>query len=272
LKEVNRPRMWVEQCGKSEAAMLTFYPDIESSNADMNITLMIDCSVNMKGCWRDVIQQTLLYLQLLPRHARYNIVAVGVKVQDLYPAHFISRNVDLVTQWLLSLAPSDTFCSLWEPLYAYLTQAKISSSSAVHSIVFLSNGTITYPALTLGLVREFGPNIRLFTNLASVEGNGHYMRQLAKEGGGICQVFSSKERAKWKAKVQAVLGRCSEAALHSVSIVWRMYNSGDTVHQAPLSINSLYNGHRQVVYGYTKNCRYWQGEWSLVRKVSVQIL
>ena len=38
--------------------------------------------------------------------------------------------------------------------------------------------------------------------LFSVEGNGHYMRQLAQEGGGTCQTFNSKERAKWKGKVR----------------------------------------------------------------------
>ena len=29
LDEIHRPRMWVERHGESEAAMLTFYPQIE---------------------------------------------------------------------------------------------------------------------------------------------------------------------------------------------------------------------------------------------------
>ena len=54
VSEVNRPRMWVEKSGNTEAAMLTFYPDISliSAGGRVNVKILIDCSKSMKLKWK----------------------------------------------------------------------------------------------------------------------------------------------------------------------------------------------------------------------------
>ena len=50
-------------------------------------------------------------------------------------------------------------------------------------------------------------------------------------------------------KVDELYKKCQEPALDEVQLKWNMYNSGDTVNQAPLMISSLFNKHRQVKIG-----------------------
>ena len=54
VAEVNRPRMWVEKAGNTEAAMLTFYPDISVSSARgrSRVKIFIDCSKSMECKWK----------------------------------------------------------------------------------------------------------------------------------------------------------------------------------------------------------------------------
>ena len=54
VSEVNRPRMWVEKSGKTEAAMLTFYPDISVNSVGNRCTvkILVDCSMSMKSKWK----------------------------------------------------------------------------------------------------------------------------------------------------------------------------------------------------------------------------
>ena len=54
VAEVNRPRMWVEKSGNTEAAMLTFYPDISvsSTGGRSRVKIFIDCSKSMECKWK----------------------------------------------------------------------------------------------------------------------------------------------------------------------------------------------------------------------------
>ena len=72
------------------------------------------------------------------------------------------------------------------------------------------------------------------------------MQSLARRGGGYCEILEGKERSKWKGRVASLLDRCLEPALEAVELTWKMYNSGDTVTQAPYTITSLFNRNRQV--------------------------
>ena len=58
VSEVNRPRMWVEKSGKTEAAMLTFYPDISvNSVGNINrVKILVDCSKTMESKWKGTLQ------------------------------------------------------------------------------------------------------------------------------------------------------------------------------------------------------------------------
>ena len=67
VSEVNRPRMWLEKSGKTEAAMLTFYPDISVNSVGnrCRVKILIDCSKSMKSKWKGLFKiaaSTSMYL------------------------------------------------------------------------------------------------------------------------------------------------------------------------------------------------------------------
>ena len=78
---------------------------------------------------------------------------------------------------------------------------------------------------------------------------------MAKVGAGASEYFDSKVKSKWQRKVDSLLAKSQQPVLTSVSVVWQQYdNDAPTPIQAPSQILSLFNGSRQVVYGFVPYC------------------
>ena len=81
------------------------------------------------------------------------------------------------------------------------------------------------------------------------------MRVMAQVGAGSSEYFEPKMKSKWKRKVQSQLEKCQQPVLTSVSVTWQQFDEGAPKPiQAPNQILSLFNGSRQVVYGFVPFC------------------
>ncbi|XP_063679343.1 uncharacterized protein LOC134814927 isoform X2 [Bolinopsis microptera] len=259
VSEVNRPRMWVEKSGNTEAAMLTFYPDISvnSVGGRVNVKIIIDCSKSMKLKWKDTIQQALLLVERLPGECWFNVSSVGVGPGiECFPVYcrVTATSKKHAVHFLKHILKPGEYCTeLWSMVYNEYLLSK--DSQDIVNMVFVSDGVVTQPDLCLNLAAVLPSNIRFFSVLTREDGNKHFLQALAKQGSGSFLFLNSKEKGKWMNTVGILYEKCKEPALDEVQLKWNMYNSGDTVNQAPLLISSLFNKHRQIVYGYVPNCR-----------------
>ena len=123
--------------------------------------------------------------------------------------------------------------------------------------------------------------------------NKHFLRSMARVGGGCEEFFDTKTKSKWERKVKGQLSKAFQPALTSVSVEWQQFDENaptpiqvsyrffllkfihffnvpiikfnlycsysychcETNHtQAPQEIVSLFSGSRQVVYGFVPHC------------------
>ena len=85
--------------------------------------------------------------------------------------------------------------------------------------------------------------------------NRYFLRTMAKVGAGASEYFDSKVKSKWQKKVESLLTKSQQPVLTSVSVAWQQFdNDAPTPIQAPNQILSLFNGSRQVVYGFVPYC------------------
>ena len=67
--------------------------------------------------------------------------------------------------------------------------------------------------------------------------------------------YVSKCRMSNQIQVKSQLSKAEQPGLTSVAVSWQQHDSGSSpTVQAPHQILSLYNGSRQVVYGFVDNC------------------
>ena len=87
--------------------------------------------------------------------------------------------------------------------------------------------------------------------------NRHALRSLARVGGGAFEFFDRKAKSKWQGRVKGQLLKASQPSLSCIEVVWQQFNNDDGTTkpvQAPKNIMALFNGCRQVVYGFVPNC------------------
>ena len=96
---------------------------------------------------------------------------------------------------------------------------------------------------------------------------------MARVGAGFEEFFDEKAKSKWEKKAKGQLSKAFQPALTSVCVEWQQFDENApksiqvssrltnqlasiTTHlwQAPQEIFSLFNGSRQVVYGFVPNC------------------
>ena len=104
---------------------------------------------------------------------------------------------------------------------------------------------------------------------------------MARVGAGYEEFFDDKTKSKWEKKAKSQLSKAFQPALTSVCVEWQQFDENAPkpiqvsyctalfkillfalinhhVHiagaQAPQEIFSLFNGSRQVVYGFVPNC------------------
>ena len=89
----------------------------------------------------------------------------------------------------------------------------------------------------------------------SSSANRYFMRTMSKVGAGAAEYFDQKVKSKWKKKVQSQLMKCQQPVLTSVAVAWQQFDEdAPKPIQAPNQILSLFNGCRQVVYGFVPYC------------------
>ena len=96
---------------------------------------------------------------------------------------------------------------------------------------------------------------------ASNAANRHALRSLARNGAGSFEFFDRKAKSKWEGKVRGQLEKAWQPSLTCIEVEWQQFNDDDVVDglslkpmQAPANIMAVFNGCRQVVYGFVPNC------------------
>jgi len=84
--------------------------------------------------------------------------------------------------------------------------------------------------------------------------NQHTLRSLARAGCGYYEFFNSKMKSRWETKIRNQLAKASQPSLSSICVEWSNFNDAEHPVQAPTEIMALFNGCRQVVYGFVPNC------------------
>ncbi|KAL5250110.1 hypothetical protein ACHWQZ_G015989 [Mnemiopsis leidyi] len=258
LAEIHRPRMWVEQSGRSEAAMLTFYPDIQLSEGVKMISLVIDCSRSLSQSWSDVIKLALCFLESLPRGCVFNVFKLGTGYVELFPYHtaVTPEHKEIARNFIMELKPCESAANFYKVLSAYLTMKSELPGQFIHSFIFISDGLVTSPQLTLDTARQFSYTDRILAAAVHSNGNKHFMQNLGEVSGGSFQMFDGAAKRKWPASIKKFLQICMEPGLTKVDLRWKVFGiNKEEIEQAPVRISSLFNKTRQTMYGFVPNCR-----------------
>jgi len=80
----------------------------------------------------------------------------------------------------------------------------------------------------------------------------------------LFEFFDRKSKSKWEGKIRGQLEKASQPSLTCIEVDWQQFSDGNNKDedgfsspkptQAPASIMALFNGCRQVVYGFVPNC------------------
>ncbi|KAH9525132.1 Protein mono-ADP-ribosyltransferase parp4 [Bulinus truncatus] len=104
--------------------------------------------------------------------------------------------------------------------------------------------------------RKMVTTCRLFVTACRIDTcNSYVLKALARVSGGTFEFFNNKAKSKWETKVKHQLDKASQPGLTSVSVEWCQYD--DNLRppvQAPKQITAMFNGSRQVIYGFVPNC------------------
>ena len=95
----------------------------------------------------------------------------------------------------------------------------------------------------------------MFALTCSATCNIYTLKSLARVSAGGFEFFDTKVKSKWEEKIKRQLSKASQPGLTSVAVEWRQYDDNlPQPVQAPRCITALFNGTRQVVFGFVPNC------------------
>ncbi|XP_012936925.2 protein mono-ADP-ribosyltransferase PARP4, partial [Aplysia californica] len=257
LAEIHVPRMWVERLPNDEqnlACMLTFYPEFETSElTDGELLLVLDTSNSMKGKpLTDAKKVALLALAELPPDWHFNVARFGSDYEELFPGPLANtaENMEKAAAFIQeSVANMGSTC-VQNLLQAYQL---LPRSDAPRNIFLVSDGHINSDNFVLRLASESNEHLRVFTFGVSDTCNNYWLKSLSRVSGGAFEFFDTKTKSKWEPKVKGQMSKACQAGLTSVSVEWCQHDNLPAL-QAPEHITSLFNGSRQVVYGFVPNC------------------
>ncbi|XP_028417262.1 protein mono-ADP-ribosyltransferase PARP4-like isoform X3 [Dendronephthya gigantea] len=261
LAEIHVPRMWAErhpENADSQACMLSFYPEFEADQIEnVEYIFLLDVSCSMKGTSIDNAKKIfLLALNKLPANARFNIVAFGNQWLELFPSSVekTEKSLKEAAAFVKNRTSDMGATDLWKILRA-LSLLPVRSNVHVRNVCILSDGHVTETEMVLRLATSGFAQTRIFTFGVGSSANRYFLRTLAKVGAGASEYFDEKVKSKWKRKVESFISRSQQPVLTSVSVAWQQFdNDAPTPIQAPSQILSLFNGSRQVVYGFVPYC------------------
>jgi len=262
LAEIHVPRMWVERHASkpdSQACMLTFYPEFEAeSPQEVEVVFLLDLSCSMKGPPLEEAKKILLMcLTHMKTDWKFNIVVFGSKHSELFPC---SKRKDQeaykeAVEYIKSLSASKGSTELWRVLQKLYLLPGISAADHPRNLFLISDGHVTEEDFSLSLIRRHCQTDRLFTFGVGSTANRYLLRAMSKVGAGSSEFFDSKAKSKWERKVKWQLSKAEQPGLTSVAVTWQQHDSGSSPPvQAPHQLLSLFNGSRQVVYGFVDNC------------------
>ncbi|XP_070191086.1 protein mono-ADP-ribosyltransferase PARP4-like [Littorina saxatilis] len=260
LAEIHVPRMWVEKDPKipdHQACMLTFYPEFEvGSEATTEVIVLLDVSNSMQGATLQSAKKVaLLTLLNMDPAWTFNVVLFGTRYTELFPSSQV-RSEDNLTkaQKFIQMAPADMGnTEVFRPLHAYFLLPP--AEGATRNVLLVSDGHLNNETSVLTDARKNNQHTRVFTFGVSSTCNVYTLKALARVSAGSFEFFDAKVKSKWEEKVKRQLGKASEPGLTSVAVEWRQYDDNATPPvQAPRCITALFNGTRQVIYGFVPNC------------------
>uniref|UniRef100_A0A8B9LMG0 Poly [ADP-ribose] polymerase n=1 Tax=Astyanax mexicanus TaxID=7994 RepID=A0A8B9LMG0_ASTMX len=222
LSQIHMPRMWVEKHPDkdSEACMLVFYPDFESTGVSSvsDVVILLDTSESMRGeATLNARRLAIKVLNSLDRSLRVNIISFGTGHTEL-----------------------------WRPLRSLNL---LPPSHGVRNVLLVSDGHVQNQPQTLQMVRENARHTRLFTCGLSPTANRHMLRALAQAGGGAFEFFDTKKKHTWSEKCMASPG-CS-----SVAVKWQQFSpTAPSPVQAPSQLHALFSDCHTLVYGFVPHC------------------
>ncbi|XP_019851276.1 PREDICTED: uncharacterized protein LOC100633591 isoform X2 [Amphimedon queenslandica] len=271
LAEIHVPRMWVEENDKGHhACMLTFYPEFEAESIVENeIIFLLDVSNSMKGDALDNAKKVLLLLlHHLPPKTYFNVFTFGAMFESIFPSSVQINNETLsfATKQVQSCQAVMGNTDIWRPLHSLylLSEAASSSTGGLTnsstlppcSVFVISDGHMTEEAPSLSAIKDGAQNYRVFTFGVSSTANRHFLRSMARVGGGCSEFFDSQKKSRWERKVKEQLSKAFQPALTGVDVQWQQHDeNAPPPIQAPKSITSLFSGSRQVVYGFVPHCK-----------------
>lgn len=85
--------------------------------------------------------------------------------------------------------------------------------------------------------------------------NHHLLRSIATLSGGTYQYYSKDTKSQWQGRLLSQLEKACQPGLTDIHVDWLQTNEDVTIPtQAPSHIPCLFNGCRQVVYGFVESC------------------
>ncbi|XP_056015621.1 uncharacterized protein LOC125677683 isoform X3 [Ostrea edulis] len=256
LAEIHVPRMWVETDeGESQACMLTFYPEFEAEEeSGVEVILMIDSSNSMKdSALQDAKKAALLMLHHLNCGWRFNVVMFGTAFSELFPSSqpVSKSNLQAAKQFIQKLHADQGNTELCRPLNSFFL---LKPESSTRNVFLISDGHINDEETALYRISRNYQHTRIFTLGVSSVANRHLLKAVARVGAGSFEFYDSKFKSKWEDKVKSQLQKAAQPVLTSVSVDWRHDDQHPAPLQAPQQITALFNGSRQVIYGFVDNC------------------
>ncbi|KAK7486590.1 hypothetical protein BaRGS_00022115, partial [Batillaria attramentaria] len=260
LAEIHVPRMWVERHPDRpdhQACMLTFYPEFEvGSEVKTELVLLLDVSNSMKGTpLQSAKKVALLLLRNMDPTWTFNVVVFGTRYTEIFPSSqaYTEDSVTKAEKFIQAAQADMGNTEVFRPLHAYFLLPP--AEGATRNVLLLSDGHLNNETSVMADARSNYQHTRIFTFGVSPTCNVYTLKSLARVSAGTFEFFDTKVKSKWEEKVKRQLSKASQPGLTSVAVEWRQYDDNlPPPVQAPRRITALFNGTRQVIYGFVPNC------------------
>uniref|UniRef100_W5LBE1 Poly [ADP-ribose] polymerase n=1 Tax=Astyanax mexicanus TaxID=7994 RepID=W5LBE1_ASTMX len=260
LSQIHMPRMWVEKHPDkdSEACMLVFYPDFESTGVSSvsDVVILLDTSESMRGeATLNACRLAIKVLNSLDRSLRVNIISFGTDYKEAFPSASVLDNKDVFKSaktFIMSSPAVGGSTELWRPLRSLNL---LPPSHGVRNVLLVSDGHVQNQPQTLQMVRENARHTRLFTCGLSPTANRHMLRALAQAGGGAFEFFDTKKKHTWSEKVNSQVKCMASPGCSSVAVKWQQFSpTAPSPVQAPSQLHALFSDCHTLVYGFVPHC------------------
>ncbi len=257
ISAIHVPRMLVEDNSSfehSRACMLSFYPEFESNKLESPfIIFLMDSSNSMSNSFKFSKKLLSLMIRKLPEKCLFNIVSFGSSYEELFPFAFKKDKTNLVkaNDFINKQIPKNGNTNLFQAVQPYL----LIRQNELTNFVLISDGHINESESLFSVLNKES-TVRFFTCAVGSNPNKHLLKMLSYHSNGSFEQFDSKVQSKWNEKVEEIIDKLSQPpAIGNIRVDWETHNKIDKINlQAPLKINSLFNGRRQVIYGFVPNC------------------